>query len=724
MAHELWPEVWGGFECTVARMGSTYRNQIEETGHSKRLADLDAVRALGIRTLRYPALWETISPDHPDQCEWRWHDERFGRLQALGIRPIAGLLHHGSGPRYTSLVDPEFPRLFARHAERVAERYPWIDLFTPVNEPLTTARFSALYGHWYPHETAVGPFLRALVNQCKGTVLGMRAIRRITPSAQLVQTEDIAKTFSTPALSDQARFENQRRWLSFDLLFGRVDKSHPWHPILLLHGITEAELDMFLEADAAPDVIGVNHYLTSERFLDRNWRKYPRHLRGGNGFLAYADAEAVRIDLPPLELGPRARLREVLERYGRPVAVTEVHHGCSRDEQLRWLAEVWTAAAELRAENHDVRAVTIWSLLGALDWSSLLVARNGIYEPGAFDLRGPAPRRTAIGKAAASLVRTGGFDHPVLSGEGWWRRQERFYQPVASRFPPSTSKAQRPILITGAAGAIGQAFGRICATRGLHHVMTRPPELDISDPASTVAVLTKHRPWAVIDAAGFGHADGAERHAEACRQSDTAGVEPFGSACATLEIPLVTFSSDRVFDGRLGRPYVESDATCPTEPFGHSEARAETILAEVHPGALVIRTSSCFGPWDRDNFAFAMLHGSATGRMHALSRDIVSPTYIPDLVHATLDLLIDDEKGIWHLANQGQVSWGGFASLLSKAAGRRNKRLASERRPAGRNTALASEKTWIMPTLESAIARFVRDCAFDWRADTTLVAAE
>ena len=118
--------------------------------------------------------------------------------------------------------------------------------------------------------------------------------------------------------------------------------------------------------------IGVNHYLTSERFLDGDRRAYPPHLWGSNGRQHYADAEAVRIDLPQPELGPKARLREVLERYGRPVAVTEVHHGCSRDEQLRWLHEVWTAAAELKTEGHDVRAVTIWSLMGAVDWNSLL----------------------------------------------------------------------------------------------------------------------------------------------------------------------------------------------------------------------------------------------------------------------------------------------------------------------------------------------------------------
>src|SRR5919205_736392 len=192
-------ELWGGLECTVVRIGDEFRDQSVETGHSERIQDLDAIAALGIRTLRYPVLWDTISPDRPDVAGWSWHDARLGRLRDLGIRPIAGLVHHGSGPRYTNLLDPAFPELLAAHAARVAERYPWIEFYTPVNEPLTTARFSALYGHWYPHERSYPAFLRALLNQCRAVALSMEAIRRVNPGAQFVQTEDLGHTFSTPA---------------------------------------------------------------------------------------------------------------------------------------------------------------------------------------------------------------------------------------------------------------------------------------------------------------------------------------------------------------------------------------------------------------------------------------------------------------------------------------------------------------------------------------------
>src|ERR687894_315706 len=245
-------ELWGGLECTVARVGDDYRDQSLETGYHDRIEDLDRIAELGIRTLRHPVLWEKISPESPDQTDFSWHDTRLGRLQELDIRAIAGLCHHGSGPRYTHMLDPAWPELLARHAANVAERYPHLDLYTPVNEPLTTARFSGLYGHWYPHETGYGPFLRALVNECKATVLAMREIRRIRPDAQLVQTDDMGKTFSTPALAYQAEHENQRRWLTFDLLCGMVDKNHPWWDLFIKNGISEADLELFLAADAAP----------------------------------------------------------------------------------------------------------------------------------------------------------------------------------------------------------------------------------------------------------------------------------------------------------------------------------------------------------------------------------------------------------------------------------------------------------------------------------------
>jgi dTDP-4-dehydrorhamnose reductase len=697
MSANLRLELWGGIEATIVRIGDRFRDQSAETGHRARLDDLDRIAALGIRTLRYPFLWEAIAPERSDESRWAWHDERAQRLRALGIRPVAGLVHHGSGPAYTSLTDPAFPELFARHAANVARRYPWIDLYTPVNEPLTTARFSALYGHWYPHERSEAAFLRALINECRATVLAMREIRRVNPDAKLVQTEDFGKTFSTPALSYQAEMENERRWLSFDLLFGRVGRHHPWWPVFTANGISERELEEIRDGAGAPDIVGINHYLTSERFLDERLSRYPDHFGGGNGRERYADVEAVRIRALDGEVGPAARLREVWERYGAPIAVTEAHHGCSRDEQLRWLMEVWRAAEAVRAQGADIRAVTIWSLLGAVDWNSLLTREAGFYEPGPIDIRGPSPRPTALAEAASSLAARGHYDHPVLDAPGWWRRETRFYKPSPAA-APRAANAARQVVVIGDGGPVADAFSRIAAERGLVHSILALTEIE-----GLRAAFAASPPWAVIDLAGL------------TRRPGWAGetVQDIAWRCRATGTAFMTLSGPGLFGGNTGRPYLESDKPDPSTVAGRRALTREMQIRRLNPDALVIRTGPLFGPWHRESPLFELMSRIAAGCPVA-SADTVSPSYLPDLAHVALDLLVDGERGVRHVVNSGPASWTEIAEGLAARA-----QLAAARPVVGRigrSLALATEAGSLMPSLDSALDRFVRDCEPDWRA--------
>jgi dTDP-4-dehydrorhamnose reductase len=240
-----------GAVSNVQSIGSATSLSIsfEVSGHQERRSDLDLIASLGIRTLRYPVTWERLAPDGClEKADWSWIDEHMAHLRHLQVQPIVGLVHHGSGPRHTSLLDPEFPEKLAEFAAVVARRYPWVTRFTPVNEPLTTARFSGLYGHWYPHGTDEVTFARCLMTEIKGTILAMRAIREVTPGAELVQTEDMGKTHSTPALAYQAEFENERRWITFDLLCGRVrDWSHRMRGHFMSLGISEEVLNYFVD---------------------------------------------------------------------------------------------------------------------------------------------------------------------------------------------------------------------------------------------------------------------------------------------------------------------------------------------------------------------------------------------------------------------------------------------------------------------------------------------
>ena len=663
-----------------------------------------------------------------DRADWSWPDERLRGLRERGIRPVVGLVHHGSGPRDTSLVDSKFPEKLAAYAAAVAERYPWVEDWTPVNEPLTTARFSGLYGHWYPHGRDDATFARCLLTECRAVVLSMRAVRAVVPRARLVQTDDLGKTFSTPALAYQADFENERRWITFDLLTGRLAPDDPMWLWLRDHGgAAESELEWFRENPCPPDVVGVNHYLSSERFIDERLDPYPPESHGGNGRHAYADILTARV-CGEGPAGPGELLRETWERYGLPIAVTEAHNGCTREEQLRWLAEVWEGADALRRSGGDVRAVTLWSFLGAFGWDTLVTSADGRYEPGVFDLRGPTPRATAVAALARELAAGREWDHPALDTPGWWRRPERLWYPTISRGgTPSTDGArqrrrrERPLVITGARGTLGRSFARACEARGLAYRLLTRQEMDIADAGSVEAVLSAMGPWAVVNAAGFVRVDEAEERPEACRRENADGPATLAAACARRGIRLVAFSSDLVFDGRKATPYVESDPVAPLNVYGMTKAEGERRVLEAWPSALFVRTSAFFGPWDEYNFVTIALRALAAGERFAAADDaLVSPTYVPDLVHATLDLLIDGERGLWHLANEGATTWAALAEGAAGVAGIESEgvervptaALAGAPRP--RYSVLGSERGMLLPPLADALARYVSDCELDW----------
>ncbi len=414
------PALWGGHECTVNRVGDVWRDQTLLTGHQDRIDDLDAFAGLGVTALRYPVLWERteIRPGHWD---WTWCDARLDRIRSLGMRPIAGLIHHGSGPAWTDLLDEGFALGLARHAGETARRFPWILDWTPVNEPLTTARFSALYGLWHPHRTDEASFWLALLNQIDATRLAMKAIRAVIPDARLIQTEDFGRTTGTTACASQARFENDRRLMTWDLLCGRVGPAHPLYERLAGLGFA-TRLETLLEDPCPPDVIGMNHYVTSDRFLDHRLDRYPAATHGGNGDLAYADVEAVRALPTPAALWTD-HLLSLAHRYALPVAVTECHLAAEPDDQIAWFEDCWRAAVDLRRTGIAIEAVTSWSLVGAVDWDSLLTRTAGRYEPGAFAV---TPGGLISGSLAAHLRHRSETDGPRgVDGSGWWTRDER-----------------------------------------------------------------------------------------------------------------------------------------------------------------------------------------------------------------------------------------------------------------------------------------------------------
>ena len=286
----------------------------------------------------------------------------------------------------------------------------------------------------------------------------------------------------------------------------------------------------------------------------------------------------------------------------------------------------------------------------------------------------------------------------------------------------STPSSIHPIVITGATGTLGRAFARTCERRGLSYSLTRRQDMDVAEPDSVTRLLDAITPWAVINTAGYVRVDDAERERDACFRENARGPAHLAEACARRGVRLATFSSDLVFDGTKGAPYVEDDPPNPLNVYGESKVEAERRVLEIMPSALVVRTSAFFGPWDAHNFVTVALRVLASGEPFVAASDgRVSPSYVPDLVDATLDLLIGGEGGLRHLANDGSVTWAELATMAAKLVGLDAERveavptarldLAARRPP---DTTLGSARGKLLPPLPDSLERYIHESDDRW----------
>ncbi len=403
-------EIWASPEPTVARIGlASWRDQLIETGHEAREGDIALLAGLGIAASRYPVLWEKHAQRAPEAIDFSWARARLEGLRARGVEPVVTLLHHGSGPVYTSLVDPEFPALFARYAGAVAQAFPWVRRWTPINEPLTTARFSTLYGHWYPngHDDHAA-FGRAMTNEALAMLLGMEAIRAHAPGAQFVLTEDLQSFTSLDRATDAfVAHKRERSFLSIELVMGRVVPGHPLYAYLTERcGVEASRLRAIAARACAPDLIGWNYYPNSERTLDLDERGEIRNRPSR--------------EVLPRPISPRPLLAAAYERLGLPFGIGEVHVNASVEGRIRWLAQRYGDLAALERAGLPVRMLGSWAAFGMVDWDSLLTRHEGYREDGAFAFASAdeTPQATALAEAVRALARGEALE--PQDAPQWW----------------------------------------------------------------------------------------------------------------------------------------------------------------------------------------------------------------------------------------------------------------------------------------------------------------
>ncbi|HVF95002.1 MAG TPA: family 1 glycosylhydrolase [Sphingomonas sp.] len=359
-----------GIENSVPTIdgGRTRVDQMESCGHYQRWReDFQLVEDMGIGYLRFgPPIHRTWLA--PERYDWSFADETFADLKRRNIVPIVDLCHFGVPDWIGDFQNPDFPDLFRTYALAFARRFPWVQLYTPVNEMYICATFSARYGWWNEQLSSDRAFVTALKHIVKANVLAMQAILLVRPDAIFIQSESSEYFHAeSPAAIRPAELLNSQRFLSLDLNYGRRVDSEMYE-YLLDNGMTRAEYHFFLGTRMKQHcIMGNDYYSTNEHRV-----RADGSTRASGEIFGYSEIT-----------------RQYHDRYRLPVMHTETNHveGPRGDEAVDWLWKEWANVLRVRNDGVPIVGFTWYSLTDQTDWDSALREKNGNVNPlGLFDL--------------------------------------------------------------------------------------------------------------------------------------------------------------------------------------------------------------------------------------------------------------------------------------------------------------------------------------------------
>jgi dTDP-4-dehydrorhamnose reductase len=221
------------------------------------------------------------------------------------------------------------------------------------------------------------------------------------------------------------------------------------------------------------------------------------------------------------------------------------------------------------------------------------------------------------------------------------------------------------ILVVGANGMLGRDLIALLGDRGQGVDID---EIDITSPESVLNVVGLLKPEVVVNCAAYTDVDGCESNIETAMAVNGEGVAYLAMGCRDLGALLVQVSTDYVFDGGKGTPYVEDDAPCPLSVYGESKLAGE-MNAAFCPEHLIVRTQWLYGLHGK-NFVETMLRlGAEKDELTVVDDQIGSPTWTVDLAQAIIALIDSGCRGTYHAANSEYCSWNGFASAIFDEAG-------------------------------------------------------
>ena len=229
------------------------------------------------------------------------------------------------------------------------------------------------------------------------------------------------------------------------------------------------------------------------------------------------------------------------------------------------------------------------------------------------------------------------------------------------------------VLLFGGSGQLGGEIRRLWSGIDIHS--PGHADLDITDGRAVDEAIARSKPDAVINCAAFHNVERCEEQPERAFAANALGVNAMAEGCSRHGAALVTISTDYVFDGELGRPYAESDPARPLSAYGVSKYAGELLVDRLRSRAYVVRTCGVYATRASTSkghtFVDRILAQARAGEPVRVVRDqTVSPTYAPHLAAALLQLLQSGaDFGLYHMVNEGAVTWYDFAVEALRAAG-------------------------------------------------------
>lgn len=224
------------------------------------------------------------------------------------------------------------------------------------------------------------------------------------------------------------------------------------------------------------------------------------------------------------------------------------------------------------------------------------------------------------------------------------------------------------ILVTGVKGQLGHDIVIEAKKRGMEAVGVDIDEMDITDAKQVDKVIRDSKVDAVIHCAAYTAVDKAEDNVEICRKVNVEGTKNIADICEDLDIKMMYFSTDYVFDGLGDRPWEEYDERKPLNVYGQTKYEGELVVEKLKK-FFILRISWVFGI-NGNNFIKTMLRlGKENGAVKVVNDQVGSPTYTYDLAKLCVDMILTDKYGVYHTPNEGLCSWYEFACEIFKQAG-------------------------------------------------------